>query len=327
MLHPNLKLMLFSASLLLSSSSTLAENFPDKIQYFIRTTGDTFMSYVQHAFVKKAQTLDITVDTYDAADDAEEQFEQFSEDSRSSIPVVIDLVNPSACPKYIRHAEELKTTVIFINRAPEAEQILKARNAWYVGSISEESGIFQAQMIINYLKQNPGYDLNGNQTLDIMLLRGPEGHQDAVNRSSKVLEALNQAGIKYKLIYDLTCNWSFEIAFAETTKILRSKNEQKIDMVISNNDDMALGVINAFLENNRNAKLPPVFGVDAIPDALDAIADGTMTGTIKQDPQKMGETALAIANGEMNYQKLSEIAGTKVDSHFIRIPYQTITKE
>ena len=83
-------------------------------------------------------------------------------------------------------------------------------------------------------------------------------------------------------------------------------NGNMIELVIANNDDMAIGAISALqaagynLGDGVSTKIP-VFGVDATQVAQDAIAADTMTGTVKQDAEGMAAAicaeVVAIAGG------------------------------
>jgi methyl-galactoside transport system substrate-binding protein len=106
-----------------------------------------------------------------------------------------------------------------------------------------------------------------------------------------------------------------------------------IELVICNNDDMAIGAINALQGvgfNTGDGKFIPVFGVDAVDAAKELIAAGKMTGTIKQDAEGMAEAVATItANliaGKDAFEGLS--ANDKiVDGWFVQIPYAEYTGE
>ena len=83
-------------------------------------------------------------------------------------------------------------------------------------------------------------------------------------------------------------------------------NNNMVELVIANNDEMAIGSVTALQNagyNKEGATVIPVFGVDATDAAKDAIAAGTMTGTIKQDAEGMANT---IAQITANYLTSAE---------------------
>ena len=92
-----------------------------------------------------------------------------------------------------------------------------------------------------------------------------------------------------------------------------------IELVICNNDGMAEGVVASLQEkgyNKAGAHVVPVFGVDATDNAKALIAEGAMTGTVKQDAEGMAaaicQTAKAIAEGK----KPAEAFASLSDSRF-----------
>ncbi|MBO6258324.1 MAG: substrate-binding domain-containing protein [Succinivibrio sp.] len=312
---------------LLCSAQVLAE--PSSIQFYLRTTGDTFMMNFGDDLRNKAGKSNMSMITYDAVDKSSEQREQIKKQSMNSGLMVVDIVDPADGDDFGNIISKKEATVIFVNRKPEGDFLKNYEKAWYVGCISEQAGKLQSEMIINHIKKNGFDDRNRNGVLDILLFRGPEDHQDAIARTKMIKEALDASGIKYKFTYDFMCAWSFEKAFSETMNIAEKGKLNDIDMVISNNDDMALGAMMAMDDYNdfsEEYKKPPIFGIDAIPSAVAAVRDGQMTGTIIQDYSKMADVTIAIAKGETDLKKLSKIANTVIKDHYIYIPYAKVTQ-
>ena len=92
---------------------------------------------------------------------------------------------------------------------------------------------------------------------------------------------------------------------------------QKIDAVIAQNDEMALGALKAIEAAGKQNQIA-VIGIDAIPDALKAVADGKMVGTVFQDARGQGALAVDLA------VQLVEGKPVKHDNY---IPFQLVTKE
>jgi methyl-galactoside transport system substrate-binding protein len=105
-----------------------------------------------------------------------------------------------------------------------------------------------------------------------------------------------------------------------------------IELIIANNDDQALGAIEAMNENGFNtgrsgAGYIPVFGVDATTVAQEAIRAGRMTGSVLQDAVGMAKTVLALANNVANNQDVfANTAQYNVDRgvNKIRVPYAIV---
>ena len=107
-------------------------------------------------------------------------------------------------------------------------------------------------------------------------------------------------------------------------------NNNMVELVIANNDEMAIGAVTALQNagyNKDGATVIPVFGVDATDAAKDAISAGSMIGTIKQDADGMANT---IANITANYMDGKEAfdgvdSANVVGTWRVNIPYATYT--
>ena len=112
-------------------------------------------------------------------------------------------------------------------------------------------------------------------------------------------------------------------------------NGNMVEMVIANNDDMALGAISSLQTAGYNlgdgeSKVIPVFGVDATDSAKQLINEGKMTGTIKQDAEGMASTILNLVSSVQGGGELMDNTSSfNVDEGVakIRVPYATYTGE
>ena len=112
-------------------------------------------------------------------------------------------------------------------------------------------------------------------------------------------------------------------------------NGNMVELVIANNDDMALGAISSLQTAGYNlgdgsSKTIPVFGVDAIDSAKQAIDEGKMTGTIMQDAAGMAETITTLVGNIKDGAALMDNTGDlNVDEGVakIRVPYGVYTAE
>jgi methyl-galactoside transport system substrate-binding protein len=129
--------------------------------------------------------------------------------------------------------------------------------------------------------------------------------------------------------------WSSAAATNYMSTILAqysANNNNMIELVIANNDDMALGAISALQGagyNKQGGKTIPVFGVDATEAAKSAVAEGSMIGTIKQDAEGMADAILKITTNLKNGEdKFSGIPSENVQGNWrVNIPYAEYTGE
>ncbi|MED9820837.1 MAG: galactose ABC transporter substrate-binding protein [Christensenellales bacterium] len=276
--------------------------------------------------------------------------------------IVINLVESGA----IGTAENLMNTVaaqgvpaVFFNRAvstddAEAKALFESYDkSVFIGTKFEEAGMMQGTMIGEYvLEHYDEMDLNGDGVISYVMFKGDEANQEAILRTKygvenadAVLTAAGKPALQYydanattKYLVDMNGTWSNTASFEYMSTILAQYNEANknmVELVICNNDDMALGAINALTNVGYNTgvegdKVIPVFGVDATDAAKELIAAGRMVGTIKQDAVGMADAVATItANliaGKDKFEGLNEHYNV-IDGWMVTIPYAVYTGE
>lgn len=126
----------------------------------------------------------------------------------------------------------------------------------------------------------------------MVLLTGQPGSSSAIDRTKGIHEGLQKAGTKYSLIAEQTANWARDQGLTVTQNILTSLGKNLPDVIIAENDDMALGAVEAVHEAGKAAAAIKVMGFDAVPDALKKIKGGAMVATVEQSPSRQIRTAL-----------------------------------
>lgn len=291
---------------------------------------DNFMSFVKTSLIKNAEgKLDMSL--VDSQNDQAKQNEQIETFLSKGVNVLaVNIVTPESAGTVIEMAKKKDVPVIFFNREPEKSALEEYDKAVYVGTKSEESGIIQGQMILDAWKANKEWDRNGDGVMQYVLLKGEPGHPDAEARTTFAVSTVEDGGVKVEELELQTGMWDTQKA-KDIMDAWISKHGDKIEMVIANNDAMALGAVTS-LEGAgylTGEKFMPVVGVDAIPDALTKIEEGKMVGTVLNDAGGQGKATIEIAMNlaagkdplEGTDWKYEE--GTKA----VRVPYQAITKE
>lgn len=276
--------------------------------------------------------------------------------------IVINMVESGA----IGTAETLMNTVagygvpaVFFNRAVstddvEAGNLFKSyEKSAFIGTKFDEAGKMQGDMIGEYVLANyDAMDLNKDGVISYVMFKGDEANQEAILRTKygvenadAVLTAAGKPALAYydanattKYHVDMNGTWSNTASFEYMSTILaqyNAANGNMIELVICNNDDMALGAVNALTNIGYNTGVAgdpviPVFGVDATDAAKELIAAGRMVGTIKQDAVGMADAVAVItANlvaGRDKFEGLNENYGI-VDGWMVTIPYAKYTGE
>jgi methyl-galactoside transport system substrate-binding protein len=301
-----------------------------KIGVTIYKYDDNFMSFVRQAIEKGKDKADLTLN--DSQNDQAKQLEQIDAMiSKGVKSLAINLVDPKAASSVIDKAKEKNLPVIFFNKEPEAAALASYDKAWYVGTESKESGILQGKLVVDAWKANSAkWDLNKDGKIQYVLLKGEPGHPDAEARTKYVIDTITgEGGIQVEKLAEDTAMWDTNKA-AEKMDAWLAKNDGKIELVITNNDAMALGAITSLEKVGyfKADKYMPVVGVDAIPDALTKIEEGKMLGTVLNDAANQGKATLDLALNAANGKDVLTGTSWKLDSKkAVRVPYVKITKE
>lgn len=150
---------------------------------------------------------------------------------------------------------------------------------------------------------------------EVAILTGISGQQNAADRKNGFVDATKG---KVKIVAEQTANWEVEQGYNVFQNILQAN--PGIGFVFASNDNMGLGAIRAIKEAGRDDI--KVLGYDAVSGALDAIAEGTMAGSVAQFPAEMGikgvQAALKIIGGgsvpNITFTKTEVIDGANVAS-------------
>jgi methyl-galactoside transport system substrate-binding protein len=200
---------------------------------------------------------------------------------------------------------------------------------WYVGTDSAEAGIIQGEMMVADWQANPEWDLNGNGTLDYVLLKGEPGHPDAEARTVEAVKAFTDAGIDVnELALQPSTQWSTADANNTMEAWLDTAWANDIELVICNNDGMAFGAIQAMAANGFDI---PVYGVDALEEAIAKIGTGDMNGTVLNDGVNQAratiDLAINAANGVDVLEGTDWVLDSPTGTKAVRVPYVAVTED
>lgn len=271
-------------------------NLP-KVGVAIYKYDDEFMSYVRNSMENDAYGR-VALNMNDSQNDQNIQLKQVDEMISMGVrALAINLVDPKAAQAVLNKAKAAKLPIIFFNKEPAAAVLNSYDNAWFVGTDSKESGILQGKMIVDLWNKNKlKWDKNHDGKLTYVLLMGEPGHPDAVARTKYALDEIRKAGIPVQELAEATAMWDSAKAKDKMDGWISEFND-RIEFVISNNDDMALGALDSlekagYLTGN---KFIPVVGIDAIPDAVKKIKDGSMAGTVLNDANNQAKAIIDLA--------------------------------
>lgn len=200
--------------------------------------------------------------------------------------LAINLVDPAAGQTVMEKIKAENVPVVFYNKKPAKSVIDAYDKAYYVGIDPNAQGVAQGELIAKAWKANPALDLNGDGVIQYVMIKGEPGHPDAEARTTYSIKTLNDMGIQTEELHLDTAMWDTAMAKDKMDAWLSGPNGDKIEVVICNNDGMALGAIESL---KATGKMLPVYGVDALPEAIVKIEAGEMAGTVLNDAQGQGK--------------------------------------
>lgn len=234
--------------------------------------------------------------------------------------LAINLVDPAAAATVIRKAKADNVPIVFYNKEPSAQDMASYDKAFYVGTTSAESGIIQGNLISKQWNENVDWDLNKDGKLQYVMLKGEPGHPDAEARTRYSIKTIVDNKIEVEELHMDTAMWDTAQAKDKMEAWLSGPNGNKIEVIICNNDAMALGAIEAAKANGKAGL--PIFGVDALSEALVKIGNGEMAGTVLNDAPNQGQATFDLTYNLAKGREALEGTEWKLDdTKAVRVPY------
>ena len=293
------------------------------------TQDDTFISTIAQELERMAREEEqtrgvrINLSVMDGRSNQTTQLDQIdSLIDRGCDALCVNIVDRTAAAVLIDKAQKAEVPVIFFNRQPVAEDMLRWEHAYYVGAKAEEGGILQGRLVLEAWQTDPTLDRNGDGVLQYVMLEGEPGHQDAMLRTEYAVKTLTDAGVAVEKLASDTANWKRGQAMAKAQQWLDEGLGGSVEVVFANNDDMALGAIDAFKQAGE--ELPLVVGVDATAPALEAVAAGELYGTVRNDGAGIARSMLDLVLALAEEQDPAEAVELE-DGHYVWLPYRAVT--
>ena len=236
--------------------------------------------------------------------------------------ICVNIVDRTAAAVIVDKAQRADVPVIFFNREPVREDLDRWEHAYYVGTPAMEAGRMQGKLVLDAWQQDT-LDRNGDGVLQYVMLEGEPGHQDTLLRTEYIVKTLQSSGVSLERLGNYSADWQRGKAGVKMEQWLEEFGG-KIEAVFANNDDMALGAIDVCLAAGMTPEeLPLVVGVDATEEAVEAVAQGLMRGTVRNDAEGQAEQMMKTACALL-YHEPVEDAVQIVDSHYIWLTYSLV---
>jgi len=307
----------------------------NRVAFFKYKSGDTFITeMMDHMTSRVPEGVDFEV--RDAGNSQSVQNQQIVELIEKDFDLfVINAVDRLACSSIVERCALEGIPVIFFNREP-TEDALIGHNAFYVGADADSMGKKQAEMIVGLFTEDfagSEFDKNDDGIIQLVILKGEQGHQDAEKRTDNCVARLKELGFAVEVLAIEVADWNRRDGY-EAMRRLYTQYRDEIELVFSNNDDMALGAIDYLLDEGvfsttKSIREQPfvIVGVDGTAVGLEAIEKGLLYGTVNNDAIKQSDAVLTLMDFILNNRDLAEFPYTISRGHYIYIDGSIITQE
>jgi inositol transport system substrate-binding protein len=296
------------AALMLTTAAQAADK---KIGATVSSLEFTFIAVMAKGMTDHTGKLPgVKLQLEDAKNDVANQLSQVQNFIASGVDaIVVNAVDTSATQAMTDAAAKAKIPLVYVNRQPINIDTLPDGQA-FVASNEVDSGTLQTKEVCRILKEK-----GKGKGANIVVLVGELSNQAAVQRTKDIHDVIATPDCSFmKVVEEQTGGWKRDAGQDSVTNWI-SKGV-KFDAIIANNDDMALGAVNALKKNGISTKDIPVSGIDATQEALKAMQDGDLAVTVFQDAVGQGAGSIDTA--------LNILAGKKVEKK-VYIPFQLVT--
>jgi len=268
---------------------------------------DTFLTILKNGTLDAGKKAGATVQVEDAQADVGKQLSQIQNFIAQKVDaIIVNPVDTDVTPKITKMVTDAKIPLVYVNRKPVDFEKLPAGVA-FVASDEKVSGTIQTQHVCKLL---------GGKG-QVLVLMGDLSNEAARTRTKDIDDVLATkecSGIK--IADKREGKWGRTNGQDITTNWLSSG--VKFDAIIANNDEMALGAINALKAAKKWTPASIVAGIDATPDALASMKAGELKVTVFQNAAGQGAGAVESA--------LKLIKKQPVD-RFVNVPFELVTPE
>lgn len=291
---------------------------------------DTFVSTILSQMeqiskdYEKSTGVKVTLDITGANENQRTQNDQVQRYISLGYDVVcVNIVDRTIAAPLIDDAVAAGIPLVFFNREPVQEDLMRGGNIYYVGSDAKETAILQSRITSDlWNSDRAALDTNDNGKIEYVMLEGEMGHQDALIRTEWSIRSLSLHGIATEKLQSGIANWDRNQAAVLMEQWLNGY--ENIELVICNNDDMALGAADAVEKSGRQGI--EIVGIDATPQGLEAVRDGRLLGTVDCNTKTHADYIFRLACG------LAIDGNVPADmvvqeERYLRVPLRTVTKK
>ena len=292
------KTLILAGFAALMSTSVLAEGIGVSMAKF----DDNFLTVLRNGIQAQADTAGLSVQIEDAQNDVAKQLDQINNFIASGVTaIIVNPVDTSATQAMTDAAAAAGVPLVYVNRQPINVDTLPDNQAFVASNEVDSSSQ-------GFIEQCNQWAAAGKAEVSVYVMQGELSNQAAVQRTQNYTDVIDagKCAVKVNVIDQQTANWSRDEAQNLMTNWLSTG--AAFDGVLANNDEMALGAIQAMKAAGIDMASVIVSGVDATQDALASMQAGELDITVFQNAAAQGggalDAAVKLAAGETVEQKV-----------------------
>lgn len=274
---------------------------------------NNFQTLLREGLGARASEVDgVKIQVEDAQADISKQLNQVNNFIAANVDaIIVTLADTSAAPGISDAAAKAGIPLVYLNLEPDNVAKLPEKQA-YVGSRETDAGRLAGEAACSLLKEK-----GKAADAQAYILMGDLAHQASRDRTSSFKQALTSGDCKAVTIADeQSAAWTRTTAMDTTTNWITAG--RPIDVVFANNDEMAIGAVQALKAASVSMDDVIVIGIDATPDGLASMAAGDLDATVFQNARGQSTSALDAA--------VALIRGTPVDKQ-VMVPFELVTRK
>ncbi|MCR4675404.1 MAG: substrate-binding domain-containing protein [Lachnospiraceae bacterium] len=295
-----------------SSSKSGSSSGSGKYLFVNTDTEDTFRASLAEAITAAASEAGITLDYQESGNSVDQQKAIIEEAANNGYSgCICRLADVNTALQMEVAAGDMP--IVFVNNEPDSD-LLKDSEYVYVGSPEEDAGTFEAEYVWETLGKP--------SSLNLIIIKGEKGHSATEGRTKAVLNYFKDNSVEANVTFSDYADWSTETAYDYMS--VATAVGAKYDAVISNNDSMALGVVEYMEDNGISTKDIPVCGVDATTDGCESIANGGMQFTVLQSAEGQAQKAVEAIKAMGSGNSVLDIEGASEDGKYIWVDFEKV---
>lgn len=220
--------------------------------------------------------------------------------------LLVNIVEPTAAPQIINQAMERNVPVIFFNRELKASDLNLSNLVAYVGTDAKQTAHLQAQIIEDCHNKTPELlDQNNDGVVDYILVEGERANVDTIYRTNALISELEKT-INLNLLDSLEASWLYASAYRQACQV-SAASYHNCELLICQNDDMALGFIDYLQDLDLNGRWPVIVGVNGEQKMLEKISQGLAYGTVSLEKESQADLIVKLVVQKLlNHQEFDQ---------------------